>query len=393
MQRHSGDDELRHMLATTSDVAERVIRPLASALDDGLWSAEVWATLRGLDVFGMSTAERLGGLGLPYSSYLWVTAELSRTSAVAGLLPALNVLVARALEQFGSPEVIEQYLPRLLSGEDIACWAFTEPATGSDPRAITTRAEAASGGWRITGHKSFISHSSHATVAVVFAQFDGALSAFIGRTEGRRMLATKADVRDFGQVKKAVDDGVAELGRLDISISNAAIAPMSFAVRSEEEDVETWRAVIDVNLTGAWIAAKAAVPHIQAGGRGGSVIFISSSSALKGFAGYAGAGGGYTAAKAGMLGLVRSMANALAPESIRVNGIVPTAVNTMMATNQPMTDWINEDPSRAKHMANPMPVGMVEPIDTSNAIAYLVCDTGRYVTGVSLPVDAGFVNK
>ncbi|MET0930637.1 MAG: mycofactocin-coupled SDR family oxidoreductase [Aeromicrobium sp.] len=211
--------------------------------------------------------------------------------------------------------------------------------------------------------------------------------------EGRRMLATKADVRDLSQVKAALDAGVEELGRLDISISNAAIAPMSFAKRSDEEDAEIFRAVVDVNLTGAWIAAKTAVPHIQAGGRGGSVIFISSTSGVKGYAGFAGAGGGYATAKAGVLSLTRSMANALAPESIRVNAIVPTAVNTMMATNEQMTAWINEDPERAKHMANALPIGLVEPIDISHAIAYLVSDAARYVTGVSLPVDAGFTNK
>jgi SDR family mycofactocin-dependent oxidoreductase len=216
--------------------------------------------------------------------------------------------------------------------------------------------------------------------------------AFVEK-EGRRMIATKADVRDFNQVKQAVDDGVAELGRLDISISNAAIAPMSFKQRSDVEDVETWRTVIDVNLTGAWITAKAAVPHIQAGGCGGSVIFISSTSGLKGFAGYAGAGGGYSSAKAAVLSLTRGMANSLAAESIRVNAIVPTAVNTLMATNDQMTAWITEDPARAKHMANALPVGMVEPVDISNAILYLVADSGRYVTGIALPVDAGFVNK
>lgn len=208
-----------------------------------------------------------------------------------------------------------------------------------------------------------------------------------------RMVALKADVRDYGQVKAAVDKGVAEFGRLDISISNAGIAPMSWGERTDEEDVEVWRSVLDVNLTGAWIAAKVAIPHIQAGGEGGAIVLISSSSAMKGFAGHGGAGGGYTAAKAGMLGLMRSMANALAPESIRVNAVVPTAVNTMMATNDAMTAFISEDPARAKHMANPMPVGMVEPIDISNAVLYLVGDSGRYVTGVALPVDAGFVNK
>jgi SDR family mycofactocin-dependent oxidoreductase len=209
----------------------------------------------------------------------------------------------------------------------------------------------------------------------------------------RRFIAAEVDVRDFSAMRAAVDAGVAELGRLDIVLANAGIAPMSFAQRSEEEDVEVWREVVDVNLTGAWITTKVGIPHIVAGERGGAIVFTSSTSALKGFAGYAGAGGGYTAAKAGLIGLMHSMANALAPQSIRVNAVVPTAVNTMMATNPQMTAFIGEDPARAKHMANALPVGMVEPADISAAILYLVSDAGRYVTGTALPVDAGFVSK
>jgi alkylation response protein AidB-like acyl-CoA dehydrogenase len=131
----------------------------------------------------MATSEAQGGLGLPYSSFLRVIAELSRASAIAGLLPALNVLVARSLEQAGADEAMDVYMPGLLSGQAVACWCFTEPATGSDPRSITSRAVPVSGGWMISGAKSFISHSSHATVAVVFAQLEGQLTAFIGATD------------------------------------------------------------------------------------------------------------------------------------------------------------------------------------------------------------------
>ena len=210
---------------------------------------------------------------------------------------------------------------------------------------------------------------------------------------GRRFIAAEVDVRDFPAMKAAADAAVAELGRLDIVLANAGIAPMSFAKRSEEEDVAVWREVVDVNLTGAWITTKVGIPHILAGGRGGAIVLTSSTSGLKGFAGYLGAGGGYTAAKAGIIGLMHSMANALAPDSIRVNAVVPTAVNTMMATNEQMTEFIAGDPARAKHMANALPVGMVEPQDISAAILYLVSDSGRYVTGTALPVDAGFVSK
>lgn len=201
-----GHDDLADMLDVTARVAARVIAPLASALDDGTWSKEVWQALRGLDVFRLATAEAHGGLGLPYSHFLQVTAEISRASAVAGLLPALNVLVARALEQSGDRGAMDEYLPGLLDGTDVACWCFTEAATGSDPRSITTRATKVAGGWSITGSKSFISHSSHATVAVVFAQLDGQLSAFVGRTgagfaPGRRERLLAFNGADTGGVE------------------------------------------------------------------------------------------------------------------------------------------------------------------------------------------------
>lgn len=176
------DLELGALVRSTTAVADRVIAPLAADLDEGLWSDEVWTALVDLGLMGMTVSEDGGGLGLPYSTYLTCTAAVSRASAVAGLVPALNVLVARSLERFGSSAVAQRYLPGLVAGTDVACWAFTEPATGSDPRAITTRATAVDDHWLVSGEKAFISHSSHATVAVVFAQLDGALTAFIGPT-------------------------------------------------------------------------------------------------------------------------------------------------------------------------------------------------------------------
>lgn len=184
-----GTLDVAALVRSATAVADRVIEPVAADLDDGLWSNEVWSALVELGVIGMAVSEDGGGLGLPYSAYLECTAAVSRASAVAGLLPALNVLVARSLERFGSPAAAQRYLPGLVTGTDIACWAFTEPATGSDPRAITTHATAVDDHWVVSGEKAFISHSSHATLAVVFAQFEGALTAFIGPTsEGFQAL-------------------------------------------------------------------------------------------------------------------------------------------------------------------------------------------------------------
>ena len=211
--------------------------------------------------------------------------------------------------------------------------------------------------------------------------------------EGGKMLGSVADVRDFHQVKTAVDAGVEHFGRLDIVLANAGIAPVGFRELSIEEELAQWRAVVGVNLDGAYHAAQAAVPHLLAGNRGGVIIFTSSTAGLKGFGGLQGGGLGYSASKHGIVGLMRTLANALAPANIRVNTVHPTAVNTMMAVNPAMTEFLENYPGSGAHLQNPLPVEMLEPADISGAIAFLVSDEAKYVTGVTFPVDAGFCNK
>jgi SDR family mycofactocin-dependent oxidoreductase len=211
--------------------------------------------------------------------------------------------------------------------------------------------------------------------------------------EDRRMVSAVADVRDYRQVKEALDAGVAELGRLDIVCANAGIAPMSFRELTIEEELEQWDAVVGVNLTGVFNAAKAAIPHLIAGGRGGSIILTSSTAGLRGFGGMSASGLGYGASKHGVVGLMRVLANALAEHSIRVNTIHPTAVRTMMAVNPGMVEFLENHPGAGVHLQNPMPIDMLEPSDISNAVAFLACDEAKYITGTTLPVDAGFCNK
>ena len=210
---------------------------------------------------------------------------------------------------------------------------------------------------------------------------------------GATMLGTVADVRDFQAVRAAVDDGVARFGRLDIVCANAGIAPTAFRETSIEEDLDMWSAAIDVNLVGSFHTAKAAIGHLIAGERGGAIVFTSSTAGLKGFGGSQGGGLGYAASKHGVVGLMRTLANALAPYSIRVNTVHPTAVNTMMAVNPAMTAFLENYPDGGPHLQNPMPVSLLEPEDISAAVQYLVSDAAKYVTGVTFPVDAGFCNK
>jgi SDR family mycofactocin-dependent oxidoreductase len=211
---------------------------------------------------------------------------------------------------------------------------------------------------------------------------------------GGKMLGSVADVRDYAAMDAALRSGVEHFGRLDIVCANAGIATMAFRELTVEEELEQWTDVLDVNLVGAFHTAKAAIPHLLAGGRGGSIVFTSSTAGLRGFGGLQGGGLAYAASKHGIVGLMRTLANALAPESIRVNTVHPTAVNTMMAVNPAMTSFLENYPGGVgPHLQNPMPVDLLEPEDISAAIAYLVSDAGKYVTGVTFPVDAGFCNK
>jgi SDR family mycofactocin-dependent oxidoreductase len=204
----------------------------------------------------------------------------------------------------------------------------------------------------------------------------------------RRIVALPADVRDPDELQAAFDAGVAALGPADIVLANAGIAPFFRA-----DPREAWRDTLDVNLTGVFNTVEVAVPSMIAAGRGGAIVITSSTAGLKGFGGRSAAGLAYTAAKTGVVGLMRSYANNLAPHRIRVNSVHPTGVRTPMVVNEVMAEFLAQDPSLSNAMANALPVDLVEPVDISNAIVWLVSDDARYVTGVTLPVDAGFTNK
>jgi SDR family mycofactocin-dependent oxidoreductase len=206
----------------------------------------------------------------------------------------------------------------------------------------------------------------------------------------RRIIASEVDVCDLAALTAAVNDGVAELGRLDIVLANAGI---STPAPTLEMDEQVWDEMIEINLTGQWKTIRAAVPHIIAGGRGGSVVITSSLAAI-----YANENTAhYSAAKAGLIMLMKVLAKELGPQSIRVNTIHPTTVATDMILNEPTYRLFRpdlENPTRedfevAARTLNKLPIAAIEPADISNAILYLVSDAGRYVTGTTHVVDAG----
>jgi SDR family mycofactocin-dependent oxidoreductase len=199
---------------------------------------------------------------------------------------------------------------------------------------------------------------------------------------GARMVAAQVDVRDAAALTEAVERGVERLGRLDIAVANAGVCTIQ---RWDEVTPEVWDTVIGINLTGTWNTCTASIPHLIAAG-GGSMILISSVAGLKGQPFLA----PYVASKHGMVGIMRMLANELASQHIRVNSIHPTGVDTPMLVGLGgLTERIEASPDTGSIFLNSLPVTVVTPGDVSEAVLYLASDASRYVTGLTMTVDAG----
>ena len=207
---------------------------------------------------------------------------------------------------------------------------------------------------------------------------------------GRRIVARAADVRDLAALQRVVSDSTRELGAIGIVVANAGIS----AVGTGGSSSDAFRDTIDVNLTGVWNTVMAAAPGMCEAGNGGAIVLISSTQGLKGVGGDGSAGiTAYTAAKHGVVGLMRSFAHWLAKHDIRVNTLHPTGVETPMIMNDAMGEFIAANPAAAEATQNLLRVPMIQPEDVSDAVVWLVSDHAKYVTGVTLPVDAGFAAR
>jgi len=216
---------------------------------------------------------------------------------------------------------------------------------------------------------------------------------------GRRIVSSVTDVRDGAATAAAVAAGVAELGRLDVVVANAGIVSYFSA---DELPPQAWKDMIDTNLNGVWNLTSAALRPLIDGGEGGAIVFVSSSAAHVGLAHLA----HYSAAKAGLVGLMQSLAIELGPQRIRVNTVHPTAVDTPMVQNEATYALFadggpvevtpeNPPPAIAEGFGNQhaLPTLWVDSADVSNAVVFLTGETGRFVTGTQLRVDAGSAAK
>ena len=219
------------------------------------------------------------------------------------------------------------------------------------------------------------------------------LRATVSQVEGAggKIYAAVADVRDRAALETALNEGVSRFGVPGIVLANAGISPQC---ASEPDPQQVFIDTIETNLVGVWNTLSLVAPMMIERDRGGAIVITSSAQGLIGRGGDgSGAASAYTASKHGVVGLMRSFSAWLAPHSIRVNTIHPTGVRTAMVEHDDMMAWVAVDPDRAVTMSNPMPIGMVDASDVTEAVLYLVGESGRYITGVTLPVDAGFTSK
>ena len=212
---------------------------------------------------------------------------------------------------------------------------------------------------------------------------------------GRRAVRAVADVRSLSELQQAADAGLSELGKIDIVCANAGVGSWAVAWEMTEQQ---WKDMIDINLTGVFNTVRATLPSMVERGKGGSVVLTSSTAGLRAYANTA----HYTAAKHGVIGLMKVLAQEAGPHRIRVNAVCPTTVRTPLVINDstfelfaPHLENPTEDDVRgAFEGLNILPgVAWVEPSDVSDAVLFLCSDAAKFITGVALPIDAGNIIK
>jgi NAD(P)-dependent dehydrogenase (short-subunit alcohol dehydrogenase family) len=206
---------------------------------------------------------------------------------------------------------------------------------------------------------------------------------------GRRIIFEKGDIRDLQRLEEVAVLGVTEFGHIDVVVANAGAGSSAVSYEMSEE---TFTSVVDSFLTGTWRTIRAVAPHMIKAGRGGSIILISSIAGLVALPNMA----HYVAAKHGVTGLMKACAVELGPFDIRVNSVHPSNVDTPMIQNPAIRGVWTGNPDATDDEVVPVMSAMhildtpwVDPVDISNAVLWLASDEARYVTGTSLPVDAG----
>lgn len=211
---------------------------------------------------------------------------------------------------------------------------------------------------------------------------------------GRRIVAEQGDVRDFERLKAAVANGVAELGRLDFVLANAGIFP---AAGEQRLDMAAFVDAVDVMLKGVYFTIEAALPAMLRHGDGGAIVITSSAAGFKSVSTsydmMSHGAAGYTAAKHGVIGVMRHYATSLAEKNIRVNSVHPGGVATPMIINEAMGLLVADQPEFGEAQRPKLSMPLMEPEVVTDLVVYLCGTSGRYLTGAALPLDGGLTLK
>lgn len=208
---------------------------------------------------------------------------------------------------------------------------------------------------------------------------DGITAAVKG--VGRKVVAGSADVRSQADLDVLVGDGISAFGGLDVVVANAGISNWG---RFWEMREDQWQTMLDINLSGVWRTFKATAPLLIEQGRGGSMIAISSVAGIKSLPGQA----HYSAAKHGVVGLVKSAAIELGPFGVRVNSVHPWGMKTRLAEDHGVAKILEQNPSYAVSFGQIFG-GIAEPAEVAAAVVWLASPASGGVTGIQLPVDRG----
>ena len=215
---------------------------------------------------------------------------------------------------------------------------------------------------------------------VTFVDLEEAAGAAVARELGGEVAFRRADVTREREVKDATEEIVRRAGRLDVLVNNAGVNAYFDATAMTEAE---WDAVFAVDLKGAWLCAKHALPAMKRAG-GGSIVNIASIHASLTIAGMF----PYAAAKSGLVGLTRSLALDHAPDNIRVNAVLPGWTRTRL-----IEEWFRKQPDPAEAEREVLavhPLGRLStPMEVANLVAFVASDEASAITGAALAVDGG----
>jgi NAD(P)-dependent dehydrogenase (short-subunit alcohol dehydrogenase family) len=256
------------------------------------------------------------------------------------------------------------------------------PTRTPDRPALDGRVAVVTGGAKGIGWATVEALADAGAIPVLFDRDAAALKDAGARLAERRVehSTQEMDVADEASVDAAFAAAIARFGRIDVLVNNAGIALRRPTVELAAAD---WRAVVDVNLTGVFLCARAAA-RSMIGARRGSVIQVASIMGLSGGGLYPNIS--YQSTKGALVNLTRALAVEWAPHGIRVNAVAPTWVAT------DLTRGLMADPDLQRRILELTPLRrLAEPADIADAIVFLASDRAKMITGHTLPVDGGFL--